>query len=46
VLTISAQIGMGLLFGAGGVVVATPMAAAALVAVTRLYIEDALEKPR
>lgn len=43
-LTISAQVGMGILFGAGGIVLATPIAAAALVAVTRLYVEDALEK--
>lgn len=45
-LTISAQIGMGLLFGAGGVVLATPLAAAGLVAVKKLYVEDILEKPR
>jgi predicted PurR-regulated permease PerM len=43
-LTITAQIGMGMLFGVGGVVLATPMAAAALVAITRLYVEDSLEK--
>jgi predicted PurR-regulated permease PerM len=43
VLTISAQVGMGLLFGVGGVIVATPLVAAAQVAITRLYIEDALE---
>ena len=42
-LTISAQIGMGILFGAGGIVLATPVAAAGLVAVKRLYVEDALE---
>jgi predicted PurR-regulated permease PerM len=45
-LAIAAQIGMGILFGVGGVVLATPMAAAAQVAITRLYVEDALEKKR
>ncbi len=44
-LTISAQIGMGILFGAGGIVLATPVAAASLVAINRLYVKDALEDP-
>lgn len=42
-LTISAQIGMGILLGAGGIVLATPVAAASLVVIKRLYVEDALE---
>ncbi len=42
-LTISAQVAMGLLFGAGGLVLATPLTAAMLVVVKRLYVEDALE---
>jgi predicted PurR-regulated permease PerM len=42
-LTISTQIGLGILFGAGGVVLATPLTAAALVLIKRLYVEDVLE---
>lgn len=42
-LTISTQIGMGILFGVGGVVLATPLTAGALVLVKRLYVEDGLE---
>ena len=42
-LTISTQVGMGILFGAAGVVLATPFTAAMLVLVKRLYVEDALE---
>ncbi len=42
-LTISTQIGMGLLFGAAGVVLATPFTAVAMVLVKRLYIQDILE---
>ena len=43
VLTISAQIAMGILFGGLGVVAATPLTAALLVFVKRLYVEDILE---
>jgi predicted PurR-regulated permease PerM len=42
-LTISTQIGLGILFGAGGVVFATPLTAGALVLLKRLYVEDMLE---
>lgn len=38
-LTIVAQIAMGILLGAGGVILATPMTAATLVLVRRLYVE-------
>ena len=44
-LTISAQIGMGILFGVPGVVLATPLTAMTLVLVRRLYVEDTLEAP-
>ena len=43
-LTISAQVALGILFGAAGVVVATPLTAAALVLFKRLYVEDTLEQ--
>jgi predicted PurR-regulated permease PerM len=42
-LTISTQISLGILFGAGGIVFATPLTAAALVLLKRLYVEDMLE---
>jgi predicted PurR-regulated permease PerM len=42
-LTISTQIGLGILFGIGGVVFATPLTAGALVLLKRLYVEDVLE---
>lgn len=45
-LTISTQIGLGILFGVGGVVFATPLTAGALVLVKRLYVEDGLETER
>jgi predicted PurR-regulated permease PerM len=44
VMTISAQIAMGILFGGLGVIAATPLTAALLVFVKRLYVEDVLEK--
>lgn len=44
-LTISAQVLLGLLFGVLGVVLATPLAAAGLVLVRKLYLEDALGEP-
>ncbi|MGH6944762.1 MAG: AI-2E family transporter [Geminicoccaceae bacterium] len=48
-LTIAAQVLIGVLLGALGVALATPLAAAGLVAVNRLYVEDILgespEKP-
>jgi len=43
VLVISAQILMGILLGIMGVVVATPLAAVALILVKRLYVEDLIE---
>jgi predicted PurR-regulated permease PerM len=42
-LTIVAQVAMGVLLGAGGVILATPLTAAALVIVRRVYIQDTLE---
>jgi predicted PurR-regulated permease PerM len=42
VLLISAQLAFGVLFGALGVILATPLAAASMVAVRMLYIEDVL----
>ncbi len=45
-LTILAQVGMGLLFGIPGIVLASPMTAMAIVVVTKLYIEDTLEQNR
>jgi len=44
-LTISAQIAFGILAGGLGVVLATPLTAAAVVLTKRLFIEDMLEKP-
>ncbi len=41
-LTITAQMVMGVLLGAMGVVLATPLTAAAMVVVKMLYVEDAL----
>lgn len=41
-LTIAAQVVFGVLFGALGVIFATPLAAAGLVAVNMLYVEDVL----
>ncbi len=46
VLTISAQIALGMLFGGLGVIVATPLTAAVVVFIKRLYIDDVLEKRR
>lgn len=43
VLTIVAQVGLGILWGIAGVVLATPLVAAVLVLVQRLYVEDFLE---
>ena len=43
VMVISAQILMGMLLGIMGVMVATPLAAVALILVKRLYVEDLLE---
>lgn len=42
VLTISAQAGMGILFGAAGVLLASPIAAAAVAAFNSLYEKDSL----
>jgi predicted PurR-regulated permease PerM len=44
-LTITAQVFMGVLFGGLGLLLATPLTAALLVAVHRLYVEDVLESP-
>jgi predicted PurR-regulated permease PerM len=41
-LTISAQVLLGILAGGMGVIVATPLTAALLVFIRRLYIEDVL----
>ena len=46
VLTIFAQIFMGILVGILGIAMATPMAAAALVAVKKLYVGDVLKDER
>lgn len=43
---IAAQVLMGLLFGLLGVILATPLAAAAMVMIRRLYVEDLLEGGR
>ncbi|MCL4811849.1 MAG: AI-2E family transporter [Vicinamibacteraceae bacterium] len=43
-LTIAAQVVLGILVGAIGVAVATPLAAAAMTAVRLLYVEDLLER--
>jgi predicted PurR-regulated permease PerM len=45
-VVIAAQVLMGLLFGLLGVVLATPIAAAASVMIRRLYVEDLLEAGR
>jgi predicted PurR-regulated permease PerM len=42
-VVIAAQVLMGLLFGILGVILATPLAALALVMIKRLYVEDLLE---
>jgi predicted PurR-regulated permease PerM len=42
-LTIAAQVLLGVLLGALGVTLATPLAAAAMVIVNRLYVEEVLE---
>lgn len=42
-LTITAQLVLGLLVGVIGVAVATPLAAVAMTAIRRLYVEDLLE---
>ena len=42
VLLIAAQIALGVLVGALGVILATPLAAVSMVAVRMLYIEDVL----
>jgi predicted PurR-regulated permease PerM len=44
-ITLSAQVLMGVLLGFGGLALATPLAAAALVTVQLLYIEDILGDP-
>jgi predicted PurR-regulated permease PerM len=44
-LTIGAQVLLGVLIGALGVVFATPLSAAIVVLVTKLYVEDTLEQP-
>lgn len=44
-LTISAQMIFGTMLGALGVALATPLAAALLVCVRKLYVEDTLETP-
>lgn len=44
-LTISAQLLFGVLAGAMGLLLATPMTAAALVLVRKLYVEDVLGEP-
>jgi predicted PurR-regulated permease PerM len=43
-LTIAAQVVLGVLTGAAGVVLATPLTAVIVVLVQRLYVEDALEQ--
>ena len=45
-VVIGAQVLMGLLFGLLGVILATPIAAAASVMIKRLYVEDLLEAGR
>ena len=45
-LTIAAQVLLGVLVGALGVILATPLAAAALVVVNRLYVEETLGDDR
>jgi predicted PurR-regulated permease PerM len=45
-VVIAAQVLMGLLFGILGVILATPLAALALVLIKRLYVEDLLEAGR
>ena len=45
-LTISAQVLLGVLVGALGVVLATPLTAVMTVLVKGLYIEDTLEQPK
>jgi predicted PurR-regulated permease PerM len=45
-VVIAAQVLMGLLFGLLGVVLATPLAAAASVMIRRLYVEELLEADR
>jgi predicted PurR-regulated permease PerM len=45
-VVIAAQVLMGLLFGLLGVILATPIAAAASVMIKRLYVEDLLEAGR
>ena len=42
-LTIAAQVLLGVLVGALGVALATPLAAAGMVVVNRLYVEEVLE---
>ena len=44
-LTITAQVVLGVLAGAIGVAVATPLTAAAMTLVRMLYVEDVLERP-
>lgn len=44
-LTLAAQMLLGALFGAAGIALATPIAAAARIAILRLYVEDALGGP-
>ena len=44
-LTITAQVVLGVLVGAIGVAVATPLTAAAMTAIRLAYVEDFLERP-
>jgi predicted PurR-regulated permease PerM len=43
VLLLVSQLALGVLVGVLGVIVATPLAAAAMVAVQMLYVEDVLD---
>jgi predicted PurR-regulated permease PerM len=45
VLTLTAQVLMGVLLGIPGIVLATPLAAVALVLIKMLYVEDTLGEP-
>lgn len=45
-LTLVAQVALGLLLGAAGLVLATPLLVVVIVLVTKLYIEDTLENKK
>lgn len=45
VVTLAAEIVMGMVFGAVGVIISVPLAAAVLVVVRMLWVEDVLERP-